>query len=69
MACPWPANSPGARLDLGADQRLKPRRCVSKPLIHVTLEVADPHVNVPVLREYADIHDDERHNRAEHRQV
>src|ERR1017187_284976 len=54
---------------LGTDQRLEPRHRVREPLIHVALQVADPHIDVPVLRKYTDIHDDERHDRAEHWQV
>src|ERR1700691_66139 len=54
---------------LGADQRLEPRHRVRKPLIHVALQVAHPHIDMAVLREYTDIHDDQRHDRAEHRQV
>jgi hypothetical protein len=54
---------------LGADQRLEPRHRVREPLIQLALQVADPNVDVPVLREYTDVHDNERHDRTEHWQA
>jgi hypothetical protein len=59
----------GRSIRVHANQRLDPRRRVREPLIHVVLQVADPHIDVAALREYTDIHDDERHDRAEHWQV